>query len=135
MTYARFQSAMNAPAQGVTRRAHVEASARAGNAAAQAALTEPPFPAALTYLWEWCMELRAGLGAGMDGLAWVTWSVVDAWRVLTDRSPQPHEVQALFALDAAMRAQPTDPSARDAEIERPAITAWPTKKPSEAPHG
>jgi hypothetical protein len=102
MTYARFQSAMNAPAQGVTRRR---------------------------------FHVRAGLGAGMDGLAWVTWSVVDAWRVLTDRSPQPHEVQALFALDAAMRAQPTDPSARDAEIERPAITAWPTKKPSEAPHG
>jgi hypothetical protein len=34
----------------------------------------------------------------------VTWTTIDAWARRTGRDPLPHEIDALFALDAVMRS-------------------------------
>jgi hypothetical protein len=38
----------------------------------------------------------------MSGLAPLGYEAVTAWARLTERTPQPHEVRALLALDAVM---------------------------------
>jgi hypothetical protein len=130
MTYARFHAAMMHTEQdGAPRRAHLEASARAGNAFAIEALREPQFPDALSYLWEWCLEIRQGLGAGMDGLAALTWVALDAWARRTRREPEPHEVQALFALDGALRTDGSTPTTTNSpDVTAARAPAWPSKK-------
>ena len=139
MTFARFQSAMSRTEQnGAAYRAHLEASGRAGNPLAIAALEEPPFPDAIDYLWRWCLELRQGLGAGMDGLASITWTALDAWARRTHRKPRPHEVEALFAIDGALRegaATPTNTTRTNDDAPTQALaraSQWPSKKAAAA---
>lgn len=131
MVYARFHAALNQRApDGARRRAHLEAAARTGSAFARQQLEEPEFPVALTYLWGWVHEIRQGLGVGMDGLASLTWTALEAWQRLTDRLLQPHEVEAVFAVDAALRWTGDDePTASPAPRTTPRpMEAWPVKK-------
>lgn len=88
---------------GVTRRAHLEASAARGNATAEAALEGPPYPEPLRALHGWAMELVGRSGADLNGLAPLTYGTIADWARLTGRFPRPHEVRALLLLDAAIR--------------------------------
>lgn len=130
--YARFHASMIRPqSDGSTLRAHLEAAARRGSATAIQALREPPFPRAVTYLWAWLMEIRRGLGVGVNGSESLTWVSLDAWARRTERAPEPHEVDALFTLDAALREREpsSEPPSSDPD-DRPVVRrAWPTKKP------
>ena len=67
------------------------------------ALDGPPMPEELRYLREWVQELYGRSGVGAVGVNPLTYTTIMDWAVLTDRSVQPHEVQALMALDAVMR--------------------------------
>ena len=92
--------------EGSTQRAHLEMAARMGHAGAERAkqqLKEPPFPEELAYLWEWLMELSLARGEGWSGAAAISYSDIEAWTRLMDTHPEPHDVQALLVLDAAMR--------------------------------
>jgi hypothetical protein len=113
---------------GAGSRAHLLNAAKRGHAVSIAALRSPPFPEALDYLYEWFRELGAGRGEGFHGPAPLTHQGIAAWAQLTDRAPEPHEVDGLLALDAAWRsALRGDPvqAEREAEVVTP---AWPTKR-------
>jgi hypothetical protein len=84
-------------------RAHLELGARAGIASAIARLRPPPFPDALVYLWAWFLELDSTRGMDMNGPSGFTYPMIDAWARLTRRTIAPHELQALFLLDAVTR--------------------------------
>lgn len=104
MNFCAWDAALSKPVEtGGTLRTNYALAAAAGNPVAQAALAEPPFPFALEHLWRWHCEIRQGLGYGMEGLASLTWVVFDAWARWTGNEPYPHEVSALFALDAIAR--------------------------------
>lgn len=68
-----------------------------------ALLSGPECPEELDYLWLWFVEISAGRGEGMSGAASLTWDSIDAWSRLTDTEIAPHEVRAIFALDAVTR--------------------------------
>lgn len=61
-------------------------------------------PDALRYLHTWFEELSRSRTVGMNGPDPITYPLVDAWSRLTDRRPDPHEIEALFILDAAWRS-------------------------------
>ena len=133
MTFARFQTAMNhTDEDGVVYRAQLEASARAGNPLAITKLVEPPFPDPLRYLWDWCLEIRQGLGADINGLASLTWNALDAWARRTRRRPKPYEVAALFALDGVLRERGEPSAAEPAESPDRGVSLWLTKRGSDA---
>lgn len=133
IVYARHQVEMNrVESDGVLWRERLAASAKTGNPEAIEALRERPFPDPIAYLWHWVLEIRRGLG--MDGF---TWQALTGWSRFTKHRPQPHEVEALFAIDAAMRETTTpeqqkpttaeDATSYDVAVERK--SKWPTKQP------
>ena len=65
-------------------------------------LEGPELPGTLHYLWGWWAELNGTRRVGQWGLEGITYQDIDAWARLTDRRPEPHEVQALIALDRAV---------------------------------
>lgn len=73
------------------------------NAVAVRMLTGPPLPESLEYLWVWLLDIRRGLGSGMEGLHPLTWVVLDAWTRLTGTTLDPEEASALLTIDAVMR--------------------------------
>lgn len=66
----------------------------------------------------------------MGGLAPLSHAEVGAWARLMDVEPEPHEVEALMILDAAIREP--DPGGGEAEQEMEdrmaEDVAWPTRK-------
>lgn len=74
----------------------------------EAELDGPPAPVALQYLLQWAGELIGRSGVGFDGLNPLTYDTVAHWARLTGRDPAPHEVHALFLLDAVKRAPPKE---------------------------
>lgn len=74
------------------------------HASALRTLEGPPFPVDVAYLWDWLMDIRRGLGYGMDGLNALTWTVLDAWSRMTGNKLDPDEASALLSLDAVMRS-------------------------------
>lgn len=122
---------------GTTQRAHWVQSAKSGNAIARAKLRAPRFPDSLGYLYDWFRDLSArravvvgAMGAPAHGP--ITDEQVRAWRENMRVSPAPHEVQALFTLDAAQRyAMSTDAPEQGtgAPVSREITRAWPVKKP------
>ena len=60
----------------------------------------------------------------MHGPEGLTWGALDAWARFADTSPDPLEVEALFAIDHAVR-HPEEPRAAS---EPKAVRAWPTRK-------
>jgi hypothetical protein len=104
LAYAAWEGALDRRTEdGRTERVHLESVARRGHKESIARLTEPYFPEALDYLWVWLKQLRRGLGEGMHGLALLTWTTFDAWCRRMQVNPEPHEVDALFSLDAVLR--------------------------------
>lgn len=88
---------------GVTPRDRTRQLVRRGRSDLQRDLDGPSFPPALRYLWEWANEVRRGLGTGFDGINSLSWVALDAWSRHTGHTPAPHEIEALFDLDFAMR--------------------------------
>lgn len=86
-----------------TARTHWEQKARQGNAEAQAMLDGPPFPWAVDYLYRWLLELFGRSGVGMDGVAPLSYTTIEAWARLTGRTVAPHDVHGLMALDGVLR--------------------------------
>lgn len=68
-----------------------------------ALLSGPELPEDLEYLWNWYCEISAGRGEGMNGPAPLSYVSIDAWSRLTDTEIAPHEVRAIFWLDAISR--------------------------------
>lgn len=88
---------------GVPRVQHLEAAAKRGSVHAIKALTPPPFPDALGYLYGWALALVGRSGASMEGPAPLSYATIDAWARLTDEAPSPEDVNALLVLDTVMR--------------------------------
>ncbi len=84
-------------------RVHLQAAAARGIQRAKDRLRGPEFPEPLRYLYDWFHELLAGRGVDMNGLMPLSFTELDAWARQTRRRPEPHEVRALFLLDAATR--------------------------------
>lgn len=118
---------------GAAQRATWELAAKQGNADALAKMQLPEFPESIGYLHEWFHELSAGRGASMNGIAGLTYEGIESWARLTDRSPEPYEVNALFVLDnawrGAMQGESTTSSAQDVAAIATPRKAWPSKKP------
>lgn len=71
------------------------------------ALTGPAMPESMEYLWRWYTELAQGKSEGMLGVGPLTWVDIDAWARHMQRSPEPHEVEALFRIDLTVRVAST----------------------------
>lgn len=69
----------------------------------QSELDGPPIPPAALYLWRWFCELERTRQLGEHGVQAMTYTEIAAWARLTERTPYPHEVDALLALDVAVR--------------------------------
>ena len=108
IAFCRHEAKLAQRTDGVTLRAHLVARAAKGNAFAIRELDGPPFPAALTHLYEWANELHGRSGVGMGGIAPLTYTTLLDWCTLTGRAVAPHEVAALLALDSAMMPPPTE---------------------------
>lgn len=104
MAYARFEARMGAPVKtGGTVRTNLEAAAKAGHPSARMELAGPELPLGLEHVWAWWCELNAGRRVGFDGPAPLAYADIDAWARLTSRTPEPHEIRLLMAVDRAMR--------------------------------
>jgi hypothetical protein len=127
LAYARHEARLNQRTEdGATRRAYLERSAARGNPASIAALRGPEYPEELEYLLGWAQQLLGRSGVGMDGAAPLGYSTVADWSRLAGIDIEPHEVDALMALDAVMRHPAEDEPEKDAE---PApIPVWPKRK-------
>lgn len=69
------------------------------------ALDGPDWPETLDYLHRWFYELHVTRGHDMNGPQSFTYPMVESWARLTGRSPDVHEVRALFAMDATYRSE------------------------------
>ena len=130
MAYVRHESRLDRrDDMGVSLRATLELRASQGSEQAVADLAPPEFPESLTYLLGWAHEVVGRSGVGMSGMAPLSWSTLEAWAKLTDRTPTPDECDALMALDAAFR-NPEEPEVRESPTEpQPAvIKPWPSPK-------
>ncbi|MFY7948348.1 MAG: hypothetical protein ACOVRP_03950 [Gemmatimonas sp.] len=122
-------------AKSPTHRAVYRALAAKGDVRAQAALEEPPYPAALEYLRGWSRSLFGRSGIGMEGIAPLKPTEVLAWSTLSGHDVTPMEFDALLLLDGVRR----DPSVLD-DVPRetrpepattpnvPASKRWPKRK-------
>jgi hypothetical protein len=86
----------------VPERVHLEQLAARGHAQSIAWLLGPDYPPELDYLRSWVRELHGRSGVGMSGLSPLTYSTIADWARLKGFVPEPHEVDALIALDAVM---------------------------------
>jgi hypothetical protein len=113
---------------GTTRRAYLEAAARRGSETAQAALDGPAFPYALAPLWAVFERLDMMRAAGMNGPERLTPSHIRDASLLFGWRLQPHEVDALVALDLATLHPHTTAAAPSTEPPRAVVPAWPERK-------
>jgi hypothetical protein len=117
MDYAAHVTTLQQPDdKGFAQRAHLLGLVRMGKAteAQREILEGPPFPEALSYLWEWHQELARTRSVGMAGVEPLTYLTIDAWARLTDRQPLPDEVDALLQLDAVTRSPEAAKAYREA---------------------
>lgn len=106
MEYARHDARMRQPADKegkVSTRRALEATAARGVVSAIKLLEGPPFPDSLEYLWDHFQQLDRMRPEGMAGLAALTPPVILAARELFDWQLEPHEVEAIAALDLVTR--------------------------------
>jgi len=90
----------------VPARAHLERAAANGDLWARAELQGPACPEVVAYLVPWAYELVGRSGMGMNGLAPLRYSEIEAWSRLTGRVLVPMEVEALIRLDRVLRSPP-----------------------------
>lgn len=102
MDYVTHEARLNKPAKdGTAERAHLEPLAAKGNARAIALLQGPPLPEALSYLYDWSVELHGKSGFGQHGgVLPLTYTTIADWSRLTGTEVRPDEVRALMLLDA-----------------------------------
>jgi hypothetical protein len=93
---------------GVPAREHLERAAANGSAWAMDQLEPPPAPEALLYLVPWAYELLGRSGAGMNGVAPLSFGTIGEWARLTHRDVTPMEVHALLVLDRTLRQPPKE---------------------------
>lgn len=77
--------------------------ANKGDERSIAALNGPECPEELKYLVDWCYLLFARSGVSADGVAPLSYTTIEAWSRLSGNEVDPHEVEALMLLDAALR--------------------------------
>ena len=82
-------------------RAHLEAAAKAGMAAARTALEAPLLSPAVAHVFAWWVELASHRGVGFSGPAPLSWGDLDAWSRLMGVTPTPYEWGLLAAIDRA----------------------------------
>lgn len=89
---------------GATLRDYLEARAPR-SAAARAALEGPECPEELLYLLRWGHALYGRSGVSEVGVAPLGYVTLESWARQMDvcPAPQPHEVEALMLIDAALR--------------------------------
>ena len=108
--------------------------ARKGSESAQAELDGPECPEAFEYLVSWAFALHARSGIGLAGADPLRYSELREWAnlVIPGIALEAYEVEALIALDAAMRE---DSDKKQEEEETPAddLEAWPTRAPGVKP--
>jgi hypothetical protein len=85
-------------------------------------------PASLSYLHLWWSELARARGVSMGGIQPITYLDIDAWSRQTDQHPQPHEVDALMAIDAEWRLALSPVDDKSTEPPQESLRAWPTAK-------
>lgn len=115
MDFARHESYLDAPVKDSkgkitgSNRDHLEVAAKKGSARAIAAIfSGPQLPEALSYLWDWALELHGKSGVNMGGFNPLTYTTIVDWALLTGREIEPHEVDALLALDRVLLSPPKD---------------------------
>jgi hypothetical protein len=91
---------------------------------AREALTEPPFPEDVAYLYAWAKQLHGRSGVSMGGLLPVSHREIAAWSEVSGHVPNVVEYEALLLLDAVM-ANPE--RAKDPEPVAKPQRAWPTR--------
>lgn len=64
-------------------------------------LDGPPCDGSLLYLYRWWRELDDARSAGMNGPDPISYTELNAWAVLTHRSPSVDEVQTMRRIDSA----------------------------------
>lgn len=127
MDYARHQAELSRPGpDGVPQGETWLEAARRGNAHARKRLEGPPFPEDLAHVWKWAQELYGRSGINMAGLNPLSYESLLAWAVLTDQWPEPHEIEALLAVDSVLRA-PEAKKADASKKEAGTVAPWPTK--------
>lgn len=87
---------------GGTVRSHLTALARMGKESARRELEVPPCPPQIQYLVEMAQALWGRSGASQVGLLPLSPTVLKDFCILTGEEIEPHEVEALFLLDAVM---------------------------------
>lgn len=104
LEHARHQAILNKPLKdGRTQRVHLEGAANRGSVSAIAQLEKTKVPDAISYLWDWFLELHGARRSGVNGLEPISYSDIDAWSRLTHRHPTPDEVASLLRIDSAYR--------------------------------
>ncbi len=88
--------------KGASEEAHLRHLASKGHPVAIAALEGPESPAELDYLHGWLLELHGRSGVGMGGMNPLSYGTIAEWSRVSAIVPEPHEVEALFYLDAVM---------------------------------
>jgi hypothetical protein len=102
---ARLDQLPKGATDGVTQRVHLEQGAARGIASAVAELARvPDCPESVAYLLTWTLEIGRGRSVGMQGVSGISYMMIDAWSRLTGRSLSASEIDAVFAIDAAMLA-------------------------------
>lgn len=88
---------------GAMLRDHLVKAATAGHARSRQILEGgPPCPEGFEYLREWAFRLHGRSGAGMGGLAPLSYGTIAAWSQFTGITPEPDEVDALIRLDGVL---------------------------------
>lgn len=129
--YVEHQSMLDYPSKDGTLRSHLEESARRGNVESEKELDGAvAYPDAVAYLHRWSLELYGRSGMSSAGMAPLGYGTIADWSRLTDQHPEPHEVDALLRLDAAMRHTPAieeKKPEREVVVE-PKPSRWPKPK-------
>ncbi len=132
MTYAAHEARMSVPDKdGTPAREHYRFLAEKGRQDAIDMLEGPECPVDLMYLYNFAIELHGRSGAGMGGLNPLSHTELRNWSDLTGWSLDPHEVEALMALDSVMRHPPKEEETKKEPVNEHAprqVSAWPTKK-------
>lgn len=97
--------------EGSPRREHFAVVAKR-NPEVRALLNGPDCPESLEYLYEWATALCGRSGVGMDGYAPLSYTTIVAWSRLMGITVEPHEAEALIAIDGALR-HPGEPEKDD----------------------
>lgn len=99
--YATWQGELSQSVGDTDAHAHWKVAAAKGNADAIRKLHGPILPDAVRYLWDYFIELVAGLGSSGMGGVQATWRDVQAWSEMTGKTLAPWESRAVLSASHA----------------------------------